>query len=116
MFKPLVGHAGATPTLRTFWLVFAVLGVVTMGLLVLYNRGFGEDTPATRARARRIMIAIYTLLIVLSAGMVIFVQSTKGTVPPKTWIQAGIMLAVGIGGLYTLMRSRGQEGPGGTTA
>ena len=116
ILKPLVGHEGAASTLRIFWLVFAVLGVVTMGLLLLYNRGFGEDTPATRARARRIMIAIYTLLIVLSVGMVVFVRSTTGGVPPKTWIQSGIMLAVGIGGLYTLMHSRAEGGSGGTAA
>jgi len=34
-------------------------------------------------------------------------------VPPKTWIQAGIMLVVGIGGLYSLVARRGMENSNG---
>ena len=102
--SPLVGQTGVTQTLRNFWLVFSILGVVTMFALIVYNRLFGVDTAETRARARRVMIFIYALLLVLAPGMVIFVGSTKGAVPPKTWIQAGIMFCVGIGGLFTLLR------------
>jgi len=100
---PLKNRTGISSSLRNFWLVFAILGIVTMFLLILYNRIFGEDTPETRRKARRVMIFIYGLLVVLSAGMVIFVYSSKGAVPPKTWVQSVIMLLIGSGGLYTLL-------------
>jgi len=48
------------------------------------------------------MIIIYSLLIVGAPGMVLFVLNAQGSIPPKTWIQAGIMFLVGVGGLYTL--------------
>ena len=80
-----------------------------MFLLLLYNKVFGVDTKETRAKARRVMIIIYFVLIAISIVMPIFVASTKGAIPPKTWIQSGIMLAVGIGGLYTLFRSKDDE-------
>ena len=50
------------------------------------------------------MLFIYGLLLLLAPGMIAFVWSTKGAVPPKTWIQSAIMFLVGIGGLYTLLR------------
>jgi dipeptide/tripeptide permease len=107
--SPLVGTEGITSSLRNFWLVFAVLGVVTMFALIVYNRIFGVDTPETRRKARRVMFFIYGILVVLAPGMVFFVWSRQGAVPPKTWIQAGIMFLVGIGGLYTQIRSGDPE-------
>jgi hypothetical protein len=100
---PLVNQGGVSSILRNFWLVFAALGVVTMFLLIIYNKIFGEDTAATRSKARRVMIFIYSLLIILAPGMVFFVWKAQGGVQPKTWIQAGIMFLVGIGGLYTIL-------------
>ncbi len=107
--KPLVGKTGIEYQLRNFWIVFAALGVVTMFLLALYNKVFGVDSAETRAKARRVLIIIYFVLIAISIAMPIFVVSTKGAVPPKTWIQSGIMMAVGISGLYTLFRSKDDE-------
>jgi dipeptide/tripeptide permease len=107
--KPLIGRSDISPQLRNFWLVFAILGVLTMCLLLLYNKVFGEDTEQTRAKARKVMFIIYFVLIGLSVAMPVFVASTKGGVPPKTWIQSGIMLAVGVGGLYTLISSGRKE-------
>jgi dipeptide/tripeptide permease len=107
---PLVGQADVSTTLRNFWLVFAVLGIATMLLLLLYNKIFGEDTADTRRKARLTMFAIYGILVVGAVGMVFFVYSAKeGVIPPKTWIQSGIMFLVGIGGLYTLIRAPGRE-------
>ncbi len=103
---PLKGQAGISSVLRNFWIIFAVLGVVTMFGLVVYNKLFGEDTEETRSKARRVMLFIYGLLSVLSVFMVVFVWMTKGAVPPKTWIQAVIMFIIGLGGLYTLVRAR----------
>ncbi|MFH1943662.1 MAG: MFS transporter, partial [bacterium] len=105
---PLQGQSGVEGTLRTFWLVFAVLGVCTMVTLGLYNRIFGEDTQSTRAKARRVMMVVYCVIIVGAAAMLFFVISTQGTLPIRTAIQAGIMFVIGIGGLL-IMRKAGQE-------
>ena len=102
--SPLVGQTDVGQTLRNFWLVFSILGVATMFALIVYNKFFGVDTPETRVKARRVMLFIYGLLLLLAPGMIAFVWSTKGTVPPKTLIQSAIMFLVGIGGLYTLLR------------
>lgn len=113
ILAPLVGQAGVQPSLRKFWLIFAVLGVVTMFLLILYNRYFGTDTTETRAKARRVMFVIYGLLVALSIGMPLFVLKTTGEIPPKTYVQSIIMLLVGAGGLFTLKRNP-ETGGGGT--
>jgi hypothetical protein len=57
------------------------------------------------------MLFIYGLLIFLSAGMVIFVYSSKGAVPPKTWVQSVIMLLIGVGGLDTLLKPHQEDMP-----
>jgi MFS family permease len=108
--SPLVGRPDVATTLRNFWLVFAVLGIATTLLLLLYNKLFGEDTAETRSRARGVMLVIYGVLTVGAVGMIFFVRAAKdGVVPPKTWIQAGIMVLVGIGGLYTLLRRHTEQ-------
>lgn len=105
---------GVGGTLRNFWLIFAALGILTTFGLIIYNRLFGENTVKTRARARTTMLFIYAILVLLSVGMIFFVNATKGGVPPKTWIQSAIMALIGIGGLYTLLKNKdetaGQEG------
>ena len=103
---PLRGEAGIEGTLRTFWLVFAILGVGTMGALALYNRIFGEDTPSTRAKARGVMIFVFSVIIVGAILMLYFVISTQGELPIKTAIQSGIMFVIGIGGLLTMLKAR----------
>ena len=42
--------------------IFAALDVVAIVGLLLYNRFFSADTPATNRMARRIMIGVYLLL------------------------------------------------------
>ncbi|RME21759.1 MAG: hypothetical protein D6806_14125 [Deltaproteobacteria bacterium] len=105
VLKPLMGSPDAGPALTAFWLVFGVLGVAAALLLVGYDRWFGTDTPATRARARTVMKAIYLALVILAPAMVGFVLWRHGSVAPKTWVQSAIMLAVGCGGLWTLGRA-----------
>jgi dipeptide/tripeptide permease len=110
---PLQGQEGVAAQLRNFWLVFAVLGAVTALVLFLYNILFSQDTAATRARARRVMFAVYALLLLCAGGVLFFVLSTQGHIPTKTAIQAGIMIVVGAGGLLTLRGSAyrgGEEG------
>jgi dipeptide/tripeptide permease len=106
ILEPLKGQQDVAGSLRSFWLVFAVLGVVTAFVLWIYNRLFGQDTTATRARARRVMFVIYGALFLGSGAILYFVWNTKGEITPKTWIQAGIMVAVGVGGLFTLLHTR----------
>lgn len=106
ILAPLKGQEGVEDTIRWFWLVFAILGVCTMAALIAYNVIFGKDTERTRALARKVMFAIYGLLVAGSLAMIYFVLSAKGTVPPKTAIQSGIMMLIGIGGTITLVRKR----------
>jgi hypothetical protein len=103
---PLMGREGAGPTLRVFWMVFAVLGVVTTVVLYGYHRFFGEDNRKTRARARGIISVVYVLLILGAGGILYLVFSKQGGIPIKTAIQAGIMITVGMGGLLTLRATR----------
>ncbi len=102
LLKPLVGAEDPSGALRGFWLTFVAVGVATAVLLFAYNALFGQDTPATRARARTVMFAVYGLLLLAAAGITWHVHSATGGVPAKTAIQAGIMLAVGLGGLAAL--------------
>jgi dipeptide/tripeptide permease len=105
VLSPLKGQPEAAGTLRNFWLVFAALGLFTMVGMIVYNRLFGKDSEQTRARARRVMLAIYGLLVVGAPALSAFVLRANGHLPVKTAIQAGIMMAVGIGGLTTLLKS-----------
>jgi dipeptide/tripeptide permease len=104
ILAPLKGHAGVAGTLRDFWLVFAGLGVLTMGGLILYSRLFGADTDATRRRARVVMFFIYGLLLAGSAAMLLLVFRAGGAIPVKTAIQSGIMALIGVGGILALRR------------
>jgi POT family proton-dependent oligopeptide transporter len=105
ILTPLKGKAGSAATLRWFWLVFAFLGVATSLLLVVYNRYFGVDSPETQRRARRVMLIVYAFLLVAALGLGGWVTWSKGELPVKTAIQAGIMILVGGGGLLMLLRS-----------
>jgi len=111
ILAPLAGRADAGPTVRNFWLVFALLGLCAMAGLLAYHKIFGVDSPATRARARRVMFFIYGLLLVGAPALIGFVVASKGALPVKTGIQAGIMIAIGVGGLVTLIRSRRSSAP-----
>jgi hypothetical protein len=106
MLKPLVGRPEVAADLRLFWLLFAGLGLVAMLGLMLYNRLFAADTPATNRGARRIMIGIYAAL--LAVGGWFFYASAIGgsTVDYKTMVQALIMLLIGAGGILVSTRRR----------
>jgi POT family proton-dependent oligopeptide transporter len=108
ILTPLIGQTDVAGSLRNFWLVFAVLGVCTAFAMFIYNKLFGEDTAATRAGARRVMYAVYSLLLVGAAGILYMVYSPTEGIPIKTRIQAGIMIVVGAGGLWILRRNSGE--------
>jgi POT family proton-dependent oligopeptide transporter len=102
---PLRNQTDIGGTVRIFWIVFAVLGVGTMGALGLYNKLFGKDTPATRSRACNTMKIVYSVIILGAIAILVFVVSIKRELPVKTAIQAGIMFIIGIGGLFTMLKA-----------
>jgi POT family proton-dependent oligopeptide transporter len=99
ILKPLAGRPDASGTVQMFWLLFAGLDIAAVVGLFFYNRTFAVETPETNARARRIMIAVYVLL--LSVGVWFLYTSVFGgqEIAYKTMIQAVIMLFIGGGGV-----------------
>ncbi|UCG52028.1 MAG: MFS transporter [Candidatus Latescibacterota bacterium] len=95
--------------IREFWLIFAVLGVVCLTGMLLYNRFFAEDTPVTNRRAWRIMVVMYGILSV--GGVYFFIQSLFGTdqIQWKTFVQSVIMLGLGGGGITLSLKRRGGQ-------
>jgi len=97
--KPIVGTGDTSGETRAFWLTFALLGLIAMIGLMLYNRFFAIDTPAAHLRARKIMMAIYALLPALGAWF--FYKGMFGGPEPayRMVVQATLMIALGAGGL-----------------
>lgn len=104
MLKPLAGQSGVEDSYRNFWLLFAVLDVVAVLGLLLYNRYFAVDTPDTNARARHIMLGIYSLLVLLGGWFLYGSLFGGETIAYKTLVQASIMLLIGIGGVLVSMK------------
>lgn len=106
MLKPFAGQAGIENVYRTFWLMFALLDVIAVAGLVLYNRYFAADTPATNIRARRIMLAIYSVLILAGGWFFYAAAFREETVSYKTIVQSVIMLFIGAGGTVVSLNRR----------
>ena len=100
---PLAG-TGATAPARPFWLGFAALGALASVGLVAYHRAFGVDSPATRTRARSLLLAVYALLAVGSVVLFTVQVLRSPEFPTRTAVQATIMLVIGGGGLLMLAR------------
>jgi POT family proton-dependent oligopeptide transporter len=98
MLKPALGTPQANERARTFWLLFAVLGVISTAGLVLFARSFGADTEDTRRRARGIMRGVYATVL-LMGGFFLYVAFSSTPVQPRTAVQAAIFIALGVGGL-----------------
>ncbi|MGB2907908.1 MAG: MFS transporter [Candidatus Aminicenantaceae bacterium] len=88
-----------TSKISQFWMIFAVLGVVCLIGMLLYNRFFAEDTPKTYRRAWAIMLGIYVIFCV--AGIYFFLQATflAEQTQWRMMIQSLILLALGAGGM-----------------
>jgi dipeptide/tripeptide permease len=110
MLKPLVGQTGIEAELRTFWFIFAGLGIVAMAGLFLYNHIFAADTPQTNARARQVMLAVYGILTILGGWFLYDSLLGAETVAYKTLVQSSIMLLIGAGGIAISHAKRGQAG------
>jgi proton-dependent oligopeptide transporter, POT family len=109
MLKPLVGRTGVEGNVRAFWLLFAAMNLAATIGLAAYNRVFAADTPATRAGARRIMLGIYGIIVIVGIWFLIASLAAEPT-NYKTVIQAIIMLA--IGGAGTAISMKKQEAAG----
>ena len=73
--------------------------------LVAYDRVFAADTPATNEKARKVMVGVYALLLLVGAAFL--VRSLSGPeVSPRTLVQAVIMLALGGGGMAVSLRRK----------
>ena len=86
------------------------LGLVAMSGLMLYNRYFSVDSPASRTRARQIMIGLYSLLLVLGAWFLYRSLFGSAGVAYRTAVQATIMLLLGAGGIAISFRKAGSQG------
>jgi len=106
MMKPVVGEPGVPGEIRRFWLLFAVLGFVAGGGLVLYNRFFAEDTPRNRRSAHAIMLGVYSILVILGVAFLYKAGFAAAKVNYKTLVQAAIMLLLGAGGIVMSLRHR----------
>jgi hypothetical protein len=99
MLKPLVGKGNVAGEIQTFWLIFAGLGLCAMAGLLLYNKLFALDTPEANARARRVMIFLYGLLLALGIWFLYASAFAGPSVAYRTLVQAVIMLLIGTGGM-----------------
>ena len=98
MMKPAIATSGAAATALRFWGLFAVLDVIAALGLIWFARAFGEDTPATRQRARAVMRGVYALVLLLGAGFVRVAFSTEPT-QYRVLVNALIFIALGVFGL-----------------
>jgi hypothetical protein len=111
ILTPIVGHPGASTSARGFWTGFALTGFITAGSLFVYDRLFGKDTAVTRRRARQVMIGLYGGLVLGAPAMLVFLaRHAEADLPAKTLIQCSIMLALGVFGLWTLLRKAREKG------
>ena len=104
MLKPVVGLPGAAAVARKFWLIFVALNIAAAIGLIIYDRIFAADTPETNAKARKVMMVIYALL--LAVGLLFLRSALFGgaEVSYKTMVQAVIMLILGAGGTWVSFR------------
>ena len=81
------------------------MGLLATGGLIVYDRVFAEDTPRTNRLAWRIMLMVYSGLVLLGAWF--FTTSvSEAEVSYKTMVQALIMLVIGVGGVTISLRSK----------
>lgn len=104
MLKPVIGTPEGASRTHRFWLIFALLNVGAILGLWLFSRAYGEDTPATRAGARRTMTVVYALILAL--GLVAAGIGLVGEpVQAKTVLQGAIFVALGGFGLWINLRA-----------
>ncbi len=98
VMKPVVGTPEAGATALWFWGMFAVLDIVAALGLIWFSRRFGEDTPATRQRARTVMQGVYALVLLLGLGFV-YVAFSSDPTQYRVLVNSLIFIALGVFGL-----------------
>ena len=106
MLKPVIGTPEGPGRTHLFWLIFAALNLVAMVGLWLFSRAYGEDTPASRAGARRAMRIVYSLILALGAAAAGYGSGVfgGGALQPKTVLQGAIFVLLGGFGLWVTAR------------
>jgi dipeptide/tripeptide permease len=105
ILEPVVGSPQAGGRATLFWLLFAVLDACAAAGLILFFKRFGEDTEATRNRARRVMTGVYGLIAALGLAFGYYALAGEA-VQYKILVQALIFVALGAGGLLVNRRAR----------
>ncbi|MBI5020124.1 MAG: MFS transporter [Ignavibacteriales bacterium] len=105
MLKPLVGQTGVESDIKTFWLIFAGLGIVAMLGLIIYNRFLAHETPRANKISKQIMFVIYLGLIILG-GWFSYDALMGELIAYKTLVQATIMFIIGGGGIWISILKR----------
>ncbi|HYN44266.1 MAG TPA: MFS transporter [Thermoanaerobaculia bacterium] len=103
--KPLIGKPEALVATRNFWLLFVLLDVFAVVGLFFYNRSFAHDTPEANAKARAIMIGLYSLFIVVGAFFLWKALFGGSEISYKTLVQALILTLLGAGGVLISRKS-----------
>ena len=103
--KPLAGTPEGIVASRNFWLLFVLLDVFAVVGLFFYNRAFAHDTPEATAKARTIMIGLYSLFVVVGIFFLWMALFGGEDVSYKTLVQAFILTLLGVGGVL-ISRSR----------
>ena len=85
--------------IRTFWFIFAALGILCVIGMLLYNRYFSRDTFEANRRAWEIMLGIYAISSVSGIYFLFLSLASAPLVQWRTLIQALIMLGLGGGGI-----------------
>ena len=75
--------------------------------MLLYNKFFAEDTPHTNNKARKIVLGIYSALVLLGVA-IIAMNVISGEMNYKMISQSLILLVVGAGG-YWVTISAGEK-------
>jgi POT family proton-dependent oligopeptide transporter len=92
--------------IKVFWLIFAVLGIVCLVGMLLYNKFFSEDTPETNRRAWKIMGGIYLILAAFGLFFLIHSLFLADQIQWRTLIQSLILLIMGGGGMRISLKRK----------
>jgi dipeptide/tripeptide permease len=106
MLKPLVGQAEVGDSVQRFWLLFAVLGGLAAGGLILYNRYFAADTPENNTRARQVMTVLYSVFFLVGVYFVYTSVAWREEIAYRSLVQATIMVLLGGSGLAVTFQRR----------
>lgn len=92
--------------IKVFWMIFAVLGIVCLAGMLLYNKYFSEETPETNRRAWKIMMGIYCIL--FASGLYFFIYSLFLTdqIQWRTLVQSLILVIMGGGGIKISLKRK----------